>query len=230
LVSDLDGNVLFTNSKPLDVEFGKPFDTKGFMLGLGMMREGGKAKLIVPSKIGVGMYGTQGVDGFTTLKYEVELLDISSYSTIVKQKEAEARKRNANRKKISKEEQDRLTVYLNQNVIKEKPLASGMYYIESEKGTGTAVRYGSKLQVHYKLFNLDGKLIDSSIESGQAFSIEMGKGQVIEGWEIGLKKMNVGTTATFIIPSNLAYGKEGLGKIIPPNSTLIFDVLLVSVD
>jgi len=77
-VSELGGIQLFSNfnSDPLDIEFGKPFDTQGFMEGIGLMRKGGKARMIVPSIIGVGNFGMQGVDGYTTLTYEVELHDI----------------------------------------------------------------------------------------------------------------------------------------------------------
>ncbi len=79
-VSDLNGRILYTNMDAklptLDVTYGEEFDTKGFMQGLGMMREGGKSKLIVPSPIGVGKLGMQGVDGFTTLVYKVSLENI----------------------------------------------------------------------------------------------------------------------------------------------------------
>ncbi len=79
MVWELDGNQIFSSSDAggyINVEYGKEFDTPGFMQGLGMLREGGKAKLIVPSRIGVGFYGMQGVDGFTTLVYELELIEI----------------------------------------------------------------------------------------------------------------------------------------------------------
>lgn len=79
-VSDLSGRILYSNMDTeiptLDVTYGEEFDTKGFMQGLGLMRKGGKSKLIVPSPIGVGKLGMQGVDGFTTLIYKVSLEDI----------------------------------------------------------------------------------------------------------------------------------------------------------
>jgi len=79
-VTDISGRLLYSNmdsdKSTLDVTYGEEFDTKGFMQGLGMMRKGGKSKLIVPSPIGVGKLGMQGVDGFTTLIYKVSLEDI----------------------------------------------------------------------------------------------------------------------------------------------------------
>ena len=83
-VSDLSGRLLYSNMDTeiptLEVTYGEEFDTKGFMQGLGMMRKGGKSKLIVPSPIGVGKLGMQGVEGFTTLIYKVSLEDIKQKS------------------------------------------------------------------------------------------------------------------------------------------------------
>lgn len=81
-VTDLNGRLLYSNMdeelQTLDVTFGEEFDTKGFMQGLGLMRKGGRSKLIVPSTIGVGKLGMQGVDGYTTLIYKVSLEDIKT--------------------------------------------------------------------------------------------------------------------------------------------------------
>lgn len=231
-VTLLDGLVLYSNvnSDALNIEFGKQFDTKGFMLGLGLIRKGGKAKLIVPSQIGVGSFGNQGIDGFTTLVYEVELLNIKPYAQILKQRKTEEERSNRERTKIGDTENIELVNYIKRNKITQKPLSSGMYYLESEKGKGKLAQKGNLVSVHYKLFDLNGELLDSSLEKGKPLQIEIGKGEVIEGWDIGLQQMNVGTKATFIIPSNLAYGITGKGKIIKPNSTLVFDVMLVSID
>ena len=231
-VSELNGKQLFTNfntTNYLNIEFGKEFDTPGFMQGLGMMREGGKAKLIVPSRIGVGAYGMQGVDGFTTLSYEIELIEVTPYAELVKQREAEEKQQNANRQKITAEEKARLITYLKQNNISQSPLASGMYYIETQKGSGKQATHGNTVKVHYKLFNIDGKLLNTSYDRGTPLEFVLGTGAVIEGWELGIKQMNEGGSATLIIPSNMAYGKNGKGDVIPPNSTLIFEVKLVSV-
>jgi len=231
-VSELKGIQLFSNfnSAPLSIEYGKQFDTRGFMQGIGLMRKGGKASFIVPSIIGVGSYGMQGVEGFTTLLYEVEVLDITPYETIVRQKAQEEIKRNSNREKITEEEKAKLVDYVRRNGINQKPLTSGMYYIESKKGNSRQVQHGNTVEVHYKLYNINGDVLDSSFDHGSPLKFVIGTGAVIEGWEVGIKKMTVGTQATLIIPSNLAYGSSGKGKNIPPNTTLIFDVELVSVN
>lgn len=231
-VSDLSGMQFYSNfnSDPLDIEYGKQFDTHGFMQGLGLMRKGGKAKFIVPSIIGVGIYGMQGVDGYTTLMYEVELVDITLHETALKQREEEDKKRDAVREKINYEEKKKLVDYIERNRISQKPLTSGMYYIESKKGIGKQANYGDIVEVHYKLYNINGELLDSSLQIGKPLKFVLGSGDVIEGWDLGIKKMSEGALATLIIPSNLAYGSKGKGKNIPSNTTLIFDVELVSVN
>jgi peptidylprolyl isomerase len=79
------------------------------------------------------------------------------------------------------------------------------------------------------LYNIDGKKLQSSLDGGEAFSFELGKGQVIQGWEEGIALMKAGGKATFILPSSLAYGAIARGEDIPAYSPLVFDVELLEV-
>jgi FKBP-type peptidyl-prolyl cis-trans isomerase len=74
-----------------------------------------------------------------------------------------------------------------------------------------------------------GKKFDSSRDHGEPFTFKLGAGQVIRGWDQGVAGMKVGGSRTLIIPSDLGYGARGAGAVIPPNSTLLFDVELVAV-
>jgi FKBP-type peptidyl-prolyl cis-trans isomerase len=76
---------------------------------------------------------------------------------------------------------------------------------------------------------MDGRKFDSSVERGDPISFPLGQGMVIKGWEEGIALMKVGDKMRIIIPSELGYGANGAGSVIPPNSTLIFDVELVGV-
>jgi FKBP-type peptidyl-prolyl cis-trans isomerase len=112
----------------------------------------------------------------------------------------------------------------------EKPSTSGLYYIEKKKGTGKKAEPGKQLTVHYTGKTIDGKIFDSSVQRGRPFSFILGQGQVIKGWDEGFLHMQTGGQSRFIIPSDLAYGKEGYQNIILPYSTLVFDVELLEVN
>ena len=98
-----------------------------------------------------------------------------------------------------------------------------------KEGTGEPSRNGETLVVNYTGMLEDGTVFDSSIPRGEPFSVTLGKGDVIPGWELGLLGMKVGEERKLIIPPDLAYGKNGIGGVIPPNATLIFDVQLLKI-
>jgi len=76
---------------------------------------------------------------------------------------------------------------------------------------------------------LNGKKFDSSVDRGQPIDFPVGRGQVIKGWDEGVKSMKVGGKRKLVIPANLGYGARGAGGVIPPNATLLFDVELLDV-
>ena len=106
--------------------------------------------------------------------------------------------------------------------------SSGLYYQIQTQGTGDKPTTGNTVKVHYKGALLDGTVFDSSFKRNEPIEFNLGVGQVIPGWDEGIALLNTGAKATFIIPSELAYGSAGAGGVIPPDATLKFEVELVS--
>ena len=97
-------------------------------------------------------------------------------------------------------------------------------------GTGDVAKAGDTVTVHYVGALTNGTVFDASRKHGdQGFSFSLGRGQVIRGWDMGVAGMKVGGKRKLTIPSDLAYGNQAVGGVIPANSTLIFEVELLKV-
>lgn len=119
--------------------------------------------------------------------------------------------------------------FLAENKNKEgvKTLPSGLQYEVLNEGTGKSPSASDKVTTHYHGTLIDGTTFDSSYERGQPATFPVNG--VIAGWTEALQLMKEGAKWRLYIPSNLAYGAQGAGDVIGPNSTLIFDVELISV-
>ena len=111
---------------------------------------------------------------------------------------------------------------------------TGLEYIEGAPGTGNSTGWCKTLSVHYDAFLADGTKLESTHDNGVPLVFTPGIGVLIDGFEQGVMEMRVGGTRRIIVPPNLAYGsndvKDSSGKvIIPPNSTLVYDIEIVEV-
>ena len=106
---------------------------------------------------------------------------------------------------------------------------SGLRYKIIQKGNGSKAEKGKTVSVHYKGQLSDGTVFDSSYKRNKPIDFPLGVGQVIPGWDEGIQLLKVGDKARLVIPSNLGYGAQGAGGVIPPNATLVFDVELMDV-
>ena len=112
------------------------------------------------------------------------------------------------------------------NLEKTITTTSGLQYIDIREGEGVEPKAGQFVSVHYVGTLENGKKFDNK----QPFSFKIGVGQVIKGWDEGVSSMKVGSQRKLIIPSNLGYGSRGAGNVIPPNSVLIFNIELLSIE
>ena len=105
--------------------------------------------------------------------------------------------------------------------------ASGLIYVEVEKGSGASPSASDKVKAHYHGTMIDGSVFDSSIERGEPVVFPLTA--VIPCWTEGMQKMAVGGKAKLICPSDIAYGDSGRPPAIPPGATLIFEVELLEI-
>lgn len=97
-----------------------------------------------------------------------------------------------------------------------------------KEGAGAGAKSGDSLTVHYTGTFLDGRKFDSSRDKGVPFTFQLGAGQVIQGWDIGLEGMRRGEVRKLTVPPQYGYGSVGTpGGPIPPNATLLFEVELL---
>ncbi|XP_010550903.1 PREDICTED: peptidyl-prolyl cis-trans isomerase FKBP62-like [Tarenaya hassleriana] len=114
-------------------------------------------------------------------------------------------------------------------VGEEKEIEQGLKKKLAKEGEGYETpENGDEVEVHYTGTLMDGTKFDSSRDRGTPFKFTLGQGQVIKGWDIGIKTMKKGENAVFTIPPELAYGESGSPPTIPANATLQFDVELLS--
>jgi len=187
--------------------------------------------------IGVSIGNNLGKDGLENVNLEVMkeamraainkdslLMDQQQAGMIIQSFVAEAKKKKGD-EALAKEK-----TYFEENA--KKPgvilLPSGLQYNIIKTGTGPKPSATDTVETHYHGTLLDGSVFDSSVDRGQPANYPVG-GSMIAGWTEALQLMSVGSKWKFYIPSNLAYGEQGRGGAIGPNTTLIFEIELLSI-
>jgi peptidylprolyl isomerase len=202
-----DGTVFdssYSRGDPIRFPLGQGYVIPGWEEGIGLLREGSKARLVIPPNLAYGETGAGNgvIPPNSTLTFDVELIEIMAGSP-----EAPT---------------DVTGVELTTT-------ESGLQYYDLQPGTGPSPGPGQTAVVHYTGWLQDGTKFDSSLDRGEPFEFAVGAGQVIPGWDEGVASMQVGGRRQLVIPSDLGYGQQGAGGVIPPDATLIFEVELLEV-
>ena len=156
------------------------------------------------------------------LLINIKMVDVKSK----KELDENQKKQEAEIAALQAAEKPKMEAYLAENKITTPPTASGIVFIETQKGKGGAHPTATdEVTVHYTGTLLDGTKFDSSVDRGEPAKFPLN--QVIPGWTEAIQLMTKGSKAKIIIPSNLGYGPRGAGAQIPPFSTLIFEVELI---
>lgn len=189
----------YERGKPIQFILGKGMVISGWDQGLMQLSVGDKARLYIPYDLAYGTTGRDPIPPNSNLIFDVEVVD----GYIIEPPRP-----------------------FDVSSLDTNTTQSGLQYIIVKKGSGEMPVPGQILQVHYSGYLTDGTLFDSSVQRGEPFRFVVGQGQVIRGWDEGFLLLSRGAKARFIIPPDMAYGDRDMG-VIPPGSTLVFDVELI---
>ncbi|MCY7349229.1 MAG: FKBP-type peptidyl-prolyl cis-trans isomerase [Cytophagaceae bacterium] len=155
------------------------------------------------------------------VSFTVKVLDVQNREEYEKNMElSRAKQKETDAKQIAD--------YLSKNgLANPQRTTMGVTYVVRTPGSGMQPTQGDSVQVRYTGKLLNGKVFDSNTAEGIVFPV--GVGMVIPGWDDGILRLKKGDKATLLVPSELAYGEQGVPGSIPPNSVLAFDVELLNV-
>jgi FKBP-type peptidyl-prolyl cis-trans isomerase len=190
--------------EPYEFRVGMGDVLPGFDEGVATMRPGGKRILVLPPKAAFGEDGLTGtVPPHSWVKIEVSLLEIVP-------------------RMLGPKPWDDAGMDLHDT-------PSGLQYIDYEIGDGPVPTPTSTVVVDYTGFLDDGTMFDTTYFTGRPLEFNLSNADLIPGWLEGLATMHAGGRRKLIIPPYLAYGKKGYRKVVPPNATLVYDVVLLEV-
>ena len=161
------------------------------------------------------------IDSNGVLFFDVKMIELQTQEEYQRAEQLKNEER-------AKEESDKLQEYIQANNLQVMPAASGLYFTETTPGNGKKPREGDWVKVNFALSLLDKVPIYSSFE-GEPASFEFGKQFENPGVTEALSMMSEGSRASLIVPSSLAFGAAGRGDIVPPYSTLLYDIQMLKI-
>ena len=190
----------YQRNQPFRFRLGNNEVIKGWEIGVDYMSEGDSALLKIPPELAYGERERGAIPANETLRFMVRLKDV---------------------RKAPKP-------FDTSNATMKEPV-EGLKIYTTKEGEGKQLANGYVAKVHYTGYFENGEIFDTSVEREKPIRVQLGKNQVIKGWEEALKTMRVGDKARIVIPPKLAYGDKGMGRI-DPNTTLIFDVEILDAE
>ncbi len=121
-----------------------------------------------------------------------------------------------------------LADFFEKDSIQAEKTAEGLYYQITKTGNGAKPKLRDYIMLHFTGKLLNGEVFETSLD-GDPFVFQLGYGQVIRGWDLGLQHFPVGSEGVLYIPAALGYGKNGAGQLIPPDAPLTFDIQVLKI-
>ena len=192
------------DGRPMRFVMGKGLLLPGLEEGVATMRKGGKRVLVLPPDLAYGKEGRPPVvPPDQWVRFEVEMVDIQPGPPPI--------------------------LPWNDAGMEVMVTNTGLQFVDFVEGDGEQPKIGDTVVVHYSGFLGDGTVFDSSYYQGRPLEFEVSVETLIPGWVQGLLTMREGGKRKLIIPPFLGYGKTGMGRAIPPDATLIYDIELLEV-
>lgn len=190
----------YKRGAPIRFALGEGKVIKGWDEGIELLNVGDSATITVPPHLAYGSKEMGPIPANSTLIFDVELISI-----------------------------DNVASPWEVQGLDTMPVAEGLKMIKiTSNASGIMAENGKNVYVHYSGYFRNWKKFDSSVDRGEPFVFEVGKGMVIKGWDIGIAQLRTGEKARLIVSPEMGYGLNGYGNI-PPNATLFFDVELMDV-
>lgn len=193
---------------------------RGIEEALKIMKEGGKARIIVPSTLGYGRNIVTNVPAYSTLIYDLELIKVIKDVAAWENEEIENYLALYN---------DSIQLTVNTKSYKINDKDYNWYYIEIKEGQGDSIKKDFKVYIFYEGKLVDGRIFDRNFGNTSPFTFTVGGNSVIKGMDLAVQEMKKDGRARVLFPSQMGYGELGSGKI-PPFSPLVFDILVTNFD
>ncbi len=201
----------------------------GFNEGIGLMHEGEKAILLVPSRLAYGSTAYQGIPAYSNLRFDVELLAVRTEEEALQVFATDSLKLKINFSSLPEGRES-----VKDTALIFHPASESIYYIRTKKGTGTSVSNGNQVNVRYRGRFIDGSNFAAANSTDQ-FTYITGGTNRIKGYLDGIGQMKAGEKGVILIPSAQGYGTTGSQRdargeqAIPGYTPLVFDVEVTEV-